>query len=350
MSQLDQRRAFICGISGVTLTSDERQFLLTHCPWGVILFARNIANREQVYELISEIRSISNDSSFPILIDQEGGRVARLQPPLVRVHPPAAQYGLLYNQDSAKGLRAAELGGRIMADDLMQFGINVDCAPCLDVSRPETSDIIGNRAFSDQPAAVAELGAAFARGLLAGGVLPVIKHIPGHGRGAVDSHIGLPQVDASLADMQTSDFIPFVRLRHNLLAMTGHLLFTALDPDRVSTCSPNIIEKIIRQDIGFTGLLMGDDVSMQALSGTIGERSATSLAAGCDLILHCNGDLAEMQDVASVAPLLADAALERAGAVQNALKIAEQRRKKGPPLTQGDVNLWGEMLSSVSPS
>lgn len=350
MSRLDQRRAFICGLSGLTLTRDERTFLLTHRPWGVILFARNISSHTQLIELIYEIRSISDDSSFPILIDQEGGRVARLQPPLVRAHPPAAQYGLLYRRDGESGIRAAELGGRIMADDLMQFGVNIDCAPCLDVSRPETSDIIGNRAFSDQPTAVAELGAAFARGLLAGGVLPVIKHIPGHGRGAVDSHIGLPQVDAKLAEMQASDFVPFVRLRHNLLAMTGHLLFTALDPDRVSTCSLTIIERIIRQDIGFTGLLMGDDVSMQALSGTIGERCAASLAAGCDLILHCNGELAEMQDVATQAPLFAGVALERAGAVQNALRIAEQRRKKSQPLTQDDVNLWGEMLSSVSPS
>ncbi len=350
MSQLDQRYAFICGVSGVALTSDERQFLLKHRPWGVILFARNIQSHTQLSELINEIKSISGDISFPILIDQEGGRVARLQPPLVRTHPPAAYYGQLYQRNAEGGLRAAELGGRIMADDLMQFEINIDCAPCLDVSRPETSDIIGNRAFSDQPETVAELGAAFARGLLAGGVLPVIKHIPGHGRGAVDSHIGLPHVDATLADMQTSDFVPFMRLRHNLIAMTGHLLFTALDANRVSTCSPNIIETIIRQDIGFTGLLMGDDVSMQALSGTIAERSAASLAAGCDLILHCNGDLAEMHDVAAHAPQLAGAALQRAAAVQNALKIGEQRRKKGPALTQDDVNLWGEMLSNVSPS
>jgi beta-N-acetylhexosaminidase len=349
MNRLDERRAFICGVSGEVLTDDERQFLQTQRPWGIILFARNIGNKSQLIELITEIRNIADDVSFPILIDQEGGRVARLQPPLVRLHPAAALYGQLYDKNLEDGLWATEMGGRIMADDLMHLGINIDCAPCLDVSRPETSDIIGNRAFSDQADRVAELGAAFARGLLAGGVLPVVKHIPGHGRGAIDSHIGLPQVDASFDDMQASDFVPFQRLRHNLIAMTGHLLFTALDPDRVSTCSPHIVEQIIRQEIGFSGLLMGDDVSMQALSGSIGARGAASIAAGCDLILHCNGDLTEMLEVAGEAPRLKGRSLERAAAVQNALKMGEQRRKKGPVVSAGDINRWGEMLSSVSP-
>lgn len=348
MSQIDQCRAFICGLSGPALTKDERDFLASTKPWGVILFARNIQNTPQLTDLISEIRSIAGDDLYPILIDQEGGRVARLQPPMMRTHPPAALYGRIYDRDPELGIQISELGGRIMADDLAQFGINIDCAPCLDVRRPETSEIIGNRAFSEDPEVVAEVGSAFARGLLAGGVMPVIKHIPGHGRGAVDSHIALPQVEASLAEMQTSDFVPFSRMNFALLAMTGHLLFTQLDADRVSTCSPHIIQDIIRQDIGFSGLLMGDDVSMQALEGSIAERSIASLAAGCDLVLHCNGNLAEMQEVATHAPVLEGAALARAGVVQNGLKIAEYRRKKAAALTDDDINRWGEILSSVS--
>lgn len=347
MNHLDRAtRAFICGVSGIRLTDEERHFLSAYRPWGVILFSRNISNKAQLSDLTDEIRSEVGDSLLPILIDQEGGRVARLTEPLVRTHPAAATYGQIFAQDEAAGLGAAFLGGKIMAAELVQYGISVDCAPCLDVRRPETADIIGNRAFSFDPEAVAQLGGAFASGLMEGGVLPVMKHIPGHGRGAVDSHLELPVIESSFDELVASDFVPFKKLSDLPVGMTGHLLFRALDADRVSTCSPFVIQEIIRKAIGFEGLLMGDDVSMEALSGSISERARASLEAGCDLVLHCNGRMDEMRAVAEVAPVLTGASLERAEMVQNLLEPLRDAWGKQPSLE--DIEHWGELLSSVS--
>ena len=341
MSRVDFCKSFISGISGATITEAEALFLEQQQPWGVILFSRNIVDRVQLQALISHIKRIFKTPHYPILIDQEGGRVARITTPMARAHPPAANYGLLFEQNQEAGLEAAYLGGRLMADDLMQYGINIDCAPCLDVSRPETAEIIGTRSFSNNPNTVALLAARFMDGLMAGGVLPVIKHIPGHGRGRVDSHLELPEIDIPLAELESSDFVPFQHNKNAPLAMTGHLLFNQIDSQNVSTCSQIVVNQIIRETIGFKGLLMGDDVSMQALSGTINERGEGSLAAGCDLILHCNGVLEEMEMIAHIAPPLTGASKERALHVEQLLKST------ATPIENTMEQRWGELLSDI---
>ncbi len=338
---LAKTRAFIVGLSGHELSQVESEFLKQSAPWGVILFARNIAARAQLINLCNDIKLATGRDDIAILIDQEGGRVARIREPLMRSYPAMRLYGEIYERDRERGLEASRLGGELLARDLKQFGINVNCAPCLDVSREETADIIGDRAFSSDPNIVAILGRAFSDGLMAGGVLPVIKHIPGHGRGECDSHIELPEVDASFIEMDTSDFIPFKALRDAPMGMTGHLLFKQIDADRVSTCSPIVIQKIIRDAIGFDGLLMGDDVSMEALSGDIVSRAQQSLEAGCDLILHCNGRMDEMQALADIAPFLTSDALARAQKVQNHMTVPDKDAE------QGLAERWGELVSGV---
>lgn len=336
-------QAAIYGIAGTKLTNDDISFIKSYRPWGFILFARNIENRAQVLELTNQLRDVTGRDSLPILIDQEGGRVARLRPPHARLHPPAEVYGTIHSQNPEKAIEAARLGGYLIGQELRALGITVNCMPCLDVARGETSDVIGDRAYSDNPAVVSALGRSAAEGLMRAGVLPVIKHIPGHGRGAVDSHLSLPTVSASEDEMRKTDFLPFIACQDLPLGMTGHLKFTALDADNVSTQSDYIIQQLIRQHIGFDGLLMGDDISMKALSDTLPERALKTLQAGCDLVLHCNGDFVEMQALADILPCLQGKSLERAEKVQETLAETQ-------PIEIADASeLWGELLAGHFP-
>lgn len=303
-------RAFISGLSGLTLTADERAFLREARPWGLILFKKNIQDRAQVIGLIREaLHELGSEA--PVLIDQEGGRVQRLGPPHWPVYPPGAAYGRLYDRDPAQGLAAARLGARLIAADLMELGINVDCLPLADVPVSGADSVIGDRAYGETPKKVAAIAAAVAEGLADGGVLPVLKHIPGHGRANADSHLKLPVVHTARETLEATDFAAFRPLKRLPLAMTAHVVFTAFDASRPATTSATMIHEVIRGFIGFDGCLMGDDVSMGALSGSIAERSRASLAAGCDLVLHCNGKLDEMAAVASEAPELSGEAGRR---------------------------------------
>ena len=307
------RRAFISGLSGLTLTADERSFLREARPWGLILFKRNIETKIQVTDLVKEA-SYEVGGETPVLIDQEGGRVQRLGPPNWPVYPPGAAYGAIYDRDPAAGLAAACLGARLIAADLIELGITVDCLPLADVPVRGADQVIGNRAYGETPDKVAAIAAAVAEGLMAGGVLPVLKHIPGHGRANADSHEKLPVVHADRATLEATDFAAFRPLKRIPLGMTAHVVFTAIDPAQPATTSATMIGEVIRGFIGFDGLLMGDDVSMGALSGSIAERSRASLAAGCDVVLHCNGKMDEMRAVASEAPELSGEARRRADA------------------------------------
>jgi beta-N-acetylhexosaminidase len=315
-----ETKAFITGVAGLALDADERAFLADERPWGLILFRRNCSEATQISDLVQEFRRAVARDDAPVLIDQEGGRVQRLGPPGWRRYPPGRAYGRLYAEDAEAGLEAAFLGARLMADDLHALGITVDCLPVLDVPSPGGHDVIGDRAYGTDPGTVAALARAAADGLLAGGVLPVGKHLPGHGRAGADSHHVLPVVDASRAALERVDFAPFRMLADLPLAMTAHVVYTAIDPERPATTSPTVIAEIIRGAIGYDGCLMGDDVSMNALAGTISERTVALFAAGCDLALHCNGDLAEMRAVAAATPRLAGRAAERAARALAALR------------------------------
>jgi len=305
-------RAFITGIAGLELTAEERAFLRAERPWGFILFKRNIDSPAQVARLVEELRGTTGDLDAPVLIDQEGGRVQRLGPPHWPVYPPGAVFGTLYDIDPALGFRAAHLSSRLMAADLVDLGITVDCLPLADVPVEGADAVIGNRAYGTTPDKVAAIARAVTDGLEQGGILPVLKHIPGHGRATADTHIKLPVVDTSAAELEAFDFAAFRPLADLPMAMTAHVVFSALDAEQPATTSATIIERVIRGSIGFQGLLMSDDVSMNALAGTIAERTRAIVNAGCDIVLHCNGKLDEMRDVASETPILAGKALERA--------------------------------------
>ena len=309
-------KAFICGISGKALTTEERSFLEREQPYGVILFARNIDNPEQLKALTADIKSCLHHPFTSILIDQEGGRVARMRPPHWRAYPPAAK--LAHEADPA---RAVYLNARMMAQELRDMGITTDCAPLADVLAPECHDVIGDRAFGSDGDTVTTLAHAQAEALRDGGILPILKHIPGHGRATSDSHEELPVVTASLAELEASDFKPFRALKDIPLGMTAHIVYTAIDPENVATMSPKVMN-FIRKNIGFDGLLMSDDLSMKALTGSYAERTTQSLNAGCDLVLHCNGDMEQMQEVATASPPLTPEALRRAIAA-NASRLAQ---------------------------
>ncbi len=307
-------RALICGCAGLELTNDEGAALRAISPWGLILFGRNIGTPEQVARLTATFREIVQRHDAPVLIDQEGGRVQRMKPPHWRAYPSANRLA-----DLAQGAGMAEedfiaLNSRLMAHDLRQVGISVDCLPVLDVPVAGAHAVIGDRSYGHDAATVARRGLAAARGLMDQGVLPVMKHIPGHGRAEADSHLSLPVVRASHATLSGSDFASFAPARHLPLAMTAHIIFTALDDQRPATQSPIIVERIIRGEIGFDGLLMSDDISMKALSGSFAARAAAIFAAGVDVALHCNGDLGELREVASATPWLEGRARARAEA------------------------------------
>jgi beta-N-acetylhexosaminidase len=312
-------RAFITGLSGTAITTDERAFLRAASPWGLILFKRNVVSPDQITALVGNFRDLLGRPDAPVLIDQEGGRVQRLGPPQWPAYPPGAAYGRIYDRAPALGQAAARLGGRLIAADLAAVGITVDCLPIADVPVHDADPVIGDRAYGQTPAKVAALAGAIAQGLLEGGVLPVLKHLPGHGRATADSHHRLPVVDAARATLESSDFAAFRPLAGIGLGMTAHVVFTAIDRELPATTSATIIAQVIRGFIGFEGLLMSDDLSMGALSGTITERTRAALAAGCDMALHCNGNLAEMEAVASAAPELSGRSAQRADAALAAL-------------------------------
>lgn len=311
MSANEPPRAVIFGCAGPTLSDAERRFFAAADPLGFILFARNVESPAQVAQLATALRETVGRGDAPVLIDQEGGRVRRLKPPHWRAMPPAATIGALAATDSDDASRAAFLAGRLIAADLAPLGIDTDCAPVCDVAEAGTHDAIGDRAFARDPTLVARLARAFAIGLAAGKVAPVMKHMPGQGRARVDSHMALPVVDAPWAALERVDFRPFAENADMPWGMTGHVVYSAIDAQRPATCSPAVIDRAIRGAIGFKGPLLTDDLSMDALKGGIGERAAAALAAGCDVALHCNGRMDEMQAVAAAATRLSDAAQSR---------------------------------------
>jgi beta-N-acetylhexosaminidase len=314
--------AAIYGLAGLDLTAEERAFFRDADPWGFILFARNVGDARQLSRLTMNLRDcVGRDA--PVLIDQEGGRVARLRPPTWRKAPPAQIFGDLLLRDPDMAIEATRLNHRLLAHELRGVGVDVDCAPVLDLRISGADDIIGDRSFGDAPEPVATLGRAAMEGLMAGGVAPVIKHIPGHGRADADSHLSLPRVDQGRDLLSETDFAPFRQLNDAPMAMTAHIVYADIDPDHPATTSREVVEHVIRGEIGFDGLLMTDDLSMKALSGTFRERGERSIDAGCDLLLHCNGDPREMRQVAEAAPEFADKALERAQSAERARQNIE---------------------------
>lgn len=313
----------IFGCAGTELSAQEAGFFEQIQPAGFILFARNCDTPDQIRRLIRAFQNTQQGEERLILVDQEGGRVARLRPPHWPSYPPAAEFGKLAAVDLEQAIEAVRLNTRLIAHDLADLGFNVDCLPVLDVPNAGAHDVIGDRAFGADPTLVASLGRAACEGLLAGGVLPVIKHIPGHGRAGVDSHESLPRVDASLQELKQTDFAPFKALAAESLAMTAHVVYEAIDADAPATTSRNVIEDIIRGEIGFDGLLMSDDLSMNALDGSIADRTRQSLAAGCDIVLHCNGEFDEMTEIASNLSPMTEAASRRISAAHSCLRPAE---------------------------
>jgi beta-N-acetylhexosaminidase len=301
-------RAVVLGCAGEHLTPEERRFFAVADPLGFILLRRNCRTHDQLRALVGELRDCVGRTDAPVLVDQEGGRVARLRPPEWRLYPAAAQIAALPDPIAAE---AARLGARLIADDLAEVGITVDCAPVLDLPVREADPVIGDRAFGTEPARVVRLARAFCEGLLAGGVLPVIKHIPGHGRARVDSHHACPQVEADRATLSHSDFAPFRALSTMPWAMTAHIVFAAIDDAAPATFSRRVIDTIIRGEIGFGGVLVSDDIAMGALDGKLGERTRRALDAGTDLVLHCNGVMAEMAEIVDAAPRISQTARAR---------------------------------------
>ena len=321
---MSESKAVILGVGGLELTVEERALYRDVQPWGFILFGRNIGEAGQIADLVASLRdTVHGDRHAPVLIDQEGGRVQRIREPICPRYPSGADLGAIYRQDRDMGLRAAWLMSRLHAFDLSKFGIDVDCLPVLDVPVEGASDVIGSRAYGKDPATVTDMGRAAAEGLKAGGVLPVMKHMPGHGRGMADSHHELPVVAASLEELKAHDFVPFRALRDELMAMSAHVVYAAIDPSAPATTSRRVIEEIIRGHIGFDGLLMSDDSSMNALKGTLGERARAIAGNGCDIVLHCNGRMDEMLEVVEAARPLEGKARERARRVEAAFGAAD---------------------------
>ncbi|WP_343799987.1 beta-N-acetylhexosaminidase [Paenochrobactrum glaciei] len=292
-------KAMIAGVAGTELSADEFAFFRDVNPWGAILFARNVESLEQLNELTTSMRDATGRSDLPIFIDQEGGRVQRLRPPLAPDYPSAQMIGAVYKRNPEQGLRAAWLLGRLHAFDLMSVGVNVNCMPVLDVPVEGAHEVIGSRAYAYSPDVVALLGRQSAEGLLAGGVLPVVKHMPGHGRAFCDTHKELARVTVPLAELVAHDFVPFKALNDLPMAMTAHVVFEAIDPEYPATLSDTVIRTIIRDVLEFDGLVMSDDISMKALTGDLGDLAEAIIAAGCDIVLHCSGDMEEMQKVAA---------------------------------------------------
>jgi len=306
------RTRAIYGCSGQELGAEERAFFRDVQPWGFILFGRNIVDSVQVRALVDALRETVNDAQTPVLIDQEGGRVARLGPPHWRERPAAARFGEVFTEAPEAALEAAYINARLIAGDLAGLGINVDCVPVLDLPVDGADDVIGDRAYAKDPAAIIALGRAVIQGLIEGGVLPVMKHIPGHGRATADSHLALPRVTTPTEELSANDFVTFRSLNQCPMAMTAHVVYESIDPQRPATTSPKVIRDVIRGEIGFDGLLMSDDISMGALAGPLSARTKAALFAGCDVVLHCNGKMEEMKEVAGEAKPLEGVPLKRA--------------------------------------
>jgi beta-N-acetylhexosaminidase len=335
------------GCSGERLTASERDFFTAADPVGFILFRRNCNSPAKVRDLIGSLRGCVGRDDAPILIDQEGGRVARLRPPHWRHYPSAARLASLPDPLAAT---AARLGARLIADDLARLGITVDCLPVLDIPAAGADPVIGDRAYGSDPERVARLGRAVCAGLLDGAVLPVVKHIPGHGRARVDSHHACPRVETGFEELARTDFAPFRVLATMPWAMTAHIVYSAVDPTAPATLSSRVVAEVIRSEIGFDGVLISDDLSMQALGGRLGERTRWALAAGCDLALHCNGDPGKMEEVVAAArpisPLTA-ARLRRGeamrlGSVVNGFKRAEAEAQFDALLAGGGISKAAE--------
>ncbi|MEI9989606.1 MAG: beta-N-acetylhexosaminidase [Rhizomicrobium sp.] len=306
------RTRAIYGCAGLELGAAERDFFREVQPWGFVLFARNIDTPDQIRALVAALRETVGDARAPVLIDQEGGRVARLKPPVWKARLPAARFGEIYAANHEAALEAVYLNARLIAHDLTELGINVDCLPVLDVPIEGADAVIGDRAFAHDPAAIIDLGRAQIEGLLEGGVLPIMKHIPGHGRATADSHLALPRVATEAEELSATDFVTFRSLNTCPMAMTAHVVYEAIDPQRPATTSPKVIRDVIRGEIGFDGLLISDDLSMNALDGPLPVRTKAALFAGCDVVLHCNGKMDEMAEVASEVKELDGQALRRA--------------------------------------
>lgn len=315
-------RSVIFGLAGLELTPDERAFFRDADPWGFIVFARNIETPKQLARLTMSLRDCVGRYA-PVLVDQEGGRVRRLRPPHWREMLPAQPYGELYLREPEAAIEAVRLNHHLMAQEMRAVGVDVDCVPCLDLRVPGADAIIGDRALGETPQPIIDLGRAAMEGVMAGGVAPIIKHIPGHGRASVDSHLELPVVDAEADLLRETDFAPFEALSDAPMAMTAHIIYSAIDADNPATTSTEMVQGIIRSELGFDGLLMTDDLSMKALSGSFRERGEASLRAGCDMLLHCNGDMSEMCAVAEAAVELAGRGQERAGRALEARGKAE---------------------------
>jgi beta-N-acetylhexosaminidase len=309
------------GFAGAKLTADEIAFFREADPAGYILFRRNCVDRAQLRALTDALRALAERDDVPILIDQEGGRVARLTAPEWPVFPPAERFDALYDISPIAALEAIRLNAAAIAAVLRDVGVNVDCLPLLDVRQPGAHDIIGDRALGADPLRVASLGRMVLDGLREGGVVGVVKHVPGHGRAMADSHLELPVVDADAAALET-DVAPFRALADAPMAMTAHVLYPAWDTHRCASLSPRIVAEVIRGAIGFDGLLMSDDLGMKALGGDFGERASGVIAAGCDIALHCSGDMAEMVAVADALPEIGARAGERLAAAMAAVSGA----------------------------
>lgn len=307
--------AAIFGCAGPVLGDDERRFFREANPLGFILFARNIETPEQVRALINDLRDTVGRDDAPVLVDQEGGRVQRLGPPHWRKAPPAGDIAALHIDRPQAGLDACSLNADLLAAELFELGFSVDCVPVLDIPQPDADAIIGDRAVGRTPAQSAELGQLVCERMIAGGITPVIKHIPGHGRATVDSHLKLPIVDTGADELRSLDFAPFkavsAAMGNRVWGMTAHVVYETFDADAPATTSQSVIQDVIRGEIGFEGFLVSDDLSMKALSGTMGSRTTDAMNAGCDAVLHCNGEMAEMIAVAETAPQLSDTSLQR---------------------------------------
>ena len=336
-------RAMILGCSGPNLNETERRFFADADPLGFMLFARNCVDPGQVRALVGALRESVGRTDAPVLIDQEGGRVARLKPPHWRAAPAARHFADLARRDPVRAAEAARLNARLVAAELNETGITVNCVPVLDVPQPGAHPVIGDRALGDTPERVAELGRAVCEGVLDGGLLPVIKHIPGHGRALLDSHEELPEVTAGRDELEAVDWAPFRALRAMPWAMTAHVVYRAIDASRPATTSVGVIEQVIRGAIGFDGVLVSDDLSMKALKEGPGPSAAAALAAGCDLALHCNGVLAEMESVAEAAGPCAEVTLGRLGRAEamrrqpKPIEVAEAQRLLNGLLQGEDV-------------
>ncbi|OYX35115.1 MAG: beta-N-acetylhexosaminidase [Caulobacterales bacterium 32-69-10] len=344
--------ACILGCEGTVLGVEERAFFRDVRPWGFTLFKRNVESADQTRALCDALREAAGDENALVFIDQEGGRVQRLRPPLAPHRRPAALFGALYERDPQVALEAVRLNHQLIASELAAFGIDADFAPCVDLRVPGAHDIIGDRSFGTDPNAVAALGRAAVDGLLAGGVAPVIKHIPGHGRAGVDSHHELPVVDTPLDVLEQTDFAPFRAVADAAMAMTAHVTYSAVDPDHCATVSHRVIETVIRGFIGFDGLLMSDDLSMRALGGTLGDRARRSIEAGCDVVLHGNGALvgepvrdlfAELRAVADASPELTGRAAERAAEARSVARRVQSFDTEAAEARLADLGLEGRL-------